>query len=126
MSPVARKPRPVDAPAGEMLVGRPATDAWLSELPPAPQGADVTVSLTDATAAIRHAAELAALGYRSVGVAGCGREDAPTAHFLVPRALALVEAQWLRTLLGAEGRLYEPSMGPVRLVFAPVLAAHRG
>lgn len=128
MSPVARKPRhrprADGGPGGGLLVRRPVTPGWLGKLPQAPPSVEVTVSLTDATAAIRHAAELAALGYVPVGAAGCPADDEGSADFLVPRAVAAARKGWLRELLGPEGRLYEPAMGPVRALLGGILEAH--
>ena len=109
-----------------LLVRLPARHGWLSAVPPAPAGALVTVSLTEASAAIFHSAELTSRGYEPIGVAGEGGEGRHWADFLVPRALAGAEPSWVRLLCGPDGRLYEPMLGPVRLLFAPVLAAHAG
>lgn len=122
---VAGQRRNPDAALDGVLVRRPASKDWLSSLPPVPDGADVTVSLTDAAAAIRHAAELASGGYVPVGAAGCATADTVMADFLVPRALATSQWEWLASLLGSDGRIFEPALGPVRLVLRPVLAAHR-
>lgn len=130
MSPVAGTPRPSARAEGAavdgLLVRRPARPGWLRTVPPAPPSAQVTVSLTNATAAIRHAAELAERGYVSVGAAGCARDDEEWADFMVPRALAASEEDWLRALLGPDGRLFEPRMGPVRALLGSVLEAHQG
>lgn len=129
MSPVAGTPRPPsrtdDASVGGLLVRRPARPGWLRTVPQAPPSAQVTVSLTNATAAIRHAAELAERGYVSVGAAGCPNDGEGWADFVVPRSVATSEQDWLRELLGPEGRLYEPAMGPVRALLGGVLEAHR-
>lgn len=129
MGAVARKarhrPRSDDALVGGLLARRPAAPGWLGTLPKAPAPSQVTVSLTDAKAAIRHAAELTDLGYVPVGAATGAEADEGWADFLVPRPLAAAERQWLRELLGPDGRLYEPAMGPVRALLGEVLEAHR-
>lgn len=122
---VAGQRRKADAALDGVLVRRPATEDWLSTLPAAPYDQEVTVSLTDAAAAIRHSAELAARGYVPVGAAGCVRGGVVTADFLVPRALATGSFDWLVSLLGPDGKVYEPGLGPVRLLLKPVLDAHR-
>lgn len=128
MSPVAGTPRPQSRAERSgvegLLVRRPASAGWLRTVPPAPRSAHVTVSLTNATAAIRHAAELAERGYVSVGAAGCPSDGDGWADFLVPRSIAASDRDWLRELVGPDGRLYEPAMGPVRAMLGGVLDAH--
>ncbi len=107
-----------------VLVRRPVEDGWLAALPPSPPGARITVSVTEATAAIRHAAELSGHGYEPIGAAGEEHDGGHWADFMVPRELTWVDHAWVRQLCGTRGRLYEPAMGPVRLLLGPVLAAH--
>lgn len=98
-------------------------DGWIDRLPPAPDGADITVSLTDPTAAIRHAARLAELGYLPVGSAALAG-DLRWADLLVPRAVLDEDPSW-RLRLTVEGlRVYDAALGPVRLALRSVLAAH--
>ncbi len=100
-------------------------DGWLERLPPPPDGAQVTVSLTDPAAAERTAGRLAELGYVPVGAAGADGER-QWADLLVTRAVLDEDPSW-RLRLTVDGlRVFDTALGPVRLLLGPVLAAHAG
>lgn len=122
---------PPPAPADELeaddgvLLRIPAPDdRWLEALPPAPYGAEVTVSLTDPRAAIRHAARLVELGYVPVGAAGAGADER-WADFVAPRDVLDEDPAWRLRLTSDGMRVYDSALGPVRALLGPIFAAHR-
>lgn len=107
-----------------LLVRIPAhDDGWLDRLPPAPGSEEVTVSLTDPSAAIRHAARLIRMGYTPVGSAGAGA-DRRWADIVASRALLDSEPAWRERLLTDGCRVYASAHGPVRALLGGILSAH--
>lgn len=107
-----------------VLVRVPAVDDWLARLPSVPTSTRVTASLTDPSEAIRCAAGLSERGYTPVGSAG-GRDGGHGwVDFLVPDTLVSADPRWCRRLSGPHGRVYDPALGPVRLAFRAIIAAH--
>lgn len=121
---VPEPPTPAGVAEPALLLRLPAPDdRWLDRLPPAPDGAHITVSLTDPAAAMRVAPRLTKLGYTPVGCAGAGA-DLRWADLLVPRAVLDEDPSW-RLRLTVDGlRVFDPALGPVQRLLGPILAAH--
>ena len=117
---------PAEAREPGLVLRIPAPDdGWVDRLPPAPDGAVVTVSLTDPAAAERTAGRLAELGYVPVGPAGADTGQR-WADLMVARAVLDEDPSW-RLRLTVDGlRVFDTGLGPVRLLLDQVLAAHAG
>lgn len=125
MSPVAPYPSPPTPRIDGLLVRRPLAAGPLRSLPVVPAGAEVTASVSDPATAIRHAAELRDRGYRPVGSAAAPADGGEVwVDFVVDRALCRTDERWVRLLIGASGRIYDPRLGPVQALLGPVLAVH--
>jgi hypothetical protein len=100
-------------------------DAWAEGIPPVPAGVDVTVTFTDAEAALVHGDALGLLGYRVVGVAPHAAAAGPAADLLIPQAALEAHPRWWRALADQAERAYSLLLGPAAASLAEVLRAHR-
>lgn len=95
-----------------------------ASVPPAPVGADVTVSFSCAAAA-ESAPTLAALGYRCVGLSSVSVPSQPVADFLVSQALMDQHQQWWRAMASHAERIFGLAFGPAHIALREVLRVHR-
>jgi hypothetical protein len=115
---------PTPAPDGALVRLLVHAGPWAEGIPPVPAGADVTVSFTDLDASLVHGEALGLLGYRLVGLGSADASAAPSADFLVPRALMDAHPTWWRALCEQADRAYDLAFGPVAARLAGVLRAH--
>jgi hypothetical protein len=101
---------------------------WAEQIPPAPAGSDVTVSLSPAAAAAGHADALADLGYRPVGT---DRRTQPVAagagasvQLLVDPGLIEASPTWYRALAERAERAFNLAHGPAAAALAPLVQLH--
>lgn len=115
-----------DATAADAVLVRVVVrgDRWAEEIPPAPEGYDVSVSFTTEEAADLHGAALTLLGYRVV-VVPPGEPALTAADFLVTRDLAQAHPRWWRALLERAEAAYDLALGPAAALLANVVRAHR-
>lgn len=111
-------------PAEGMLVRVRVASPTMRGLPPAPPGADVSASFSSAAAA-RAAPDLAASGYRVLGVSRGAIGSEAYADFLVAQDVIEGHPDWWRALAGQADATFNLAAGPVRVAFADVLRAHR-
>lgn len=97
----------------------------LAEVPPAPQGGDVSVSFSSARAAATAAAALEALGYRTVGVVHGDAAEEPVADFLVSPDVIEQHPGWWRSLVAGADHVFNLAAGPVQVALAAVVRTHR-
>lgn len=99
-------------------------DAWAEGIPPVPHGSDITVTFTDADAALVHGDALSLLGYRVLGVQAHAAATAAVADFLVPQRILEQHTTWWRALTDQADRAFSLALGPVLASLADVLRAH--
>lgn len=124
----ALPPRAADArsavsPPDGALVRLTVDHDWTA-FPPAPAGTDITVSFSCAAAAAA-APQLAALGYRCVGLAPASASSRPVADFLVPQALLDQHRPWWRAMTGRAEGIFGLAFGPPHVALRDVLRVHR-
>lgn len=110
----------------EVLLRLPVSgSAWAETIPPAPEGARVTVALSTGDGLGEHGDALAQLGYAVVGVRDDGDPDGPvTADFLVPVAALDRWPVWRDALAAAAEGVWHLEFGPARALLAAALAVH--
>lgn len=108
------------------LVRLTADDQRLAQVPPAPAGDQVTVSLSTVAADQRYAGGLERQGYRLVAVCPEPAGASSPAHvdFLVPAGLVENHPRWWRALVADADAVFSLSHGPVQRVLADVLGPH--
>lgn len=105
-------------------------DRWLTRLPPAPTGGQVTVSLSSRPAAARYADDLERQGYRVVAVPADPAwplvEPGRGAHadFLVPTVVVEDQPRWWRGFTARADAVFNLGHGPVGLALTEVLQVH--
>jgi hypothetical protein len=99
-------------------------DAWAEGVPPVPEGVEITVTFTDAEAALVHADALTQLGYRVMGVQPHGLAKAAAADFLVPQDVLESRSTWWRALAGQADRAFSLAAGPVLSSLGSILRLH--
>jgi hypothetical protein len=99
-------------------------DAWAEGIPPVPAGSDITVTFSDAEAALVHGDALALLGYRVVGVQPHAAAPHPVADLLVPQWILERHPTWWRALADQSERAFSLALGPVVASLSEVLRAH--
>lgn len=120
-----REPDTATEPLDGALVRLPLSgDRWAEDLPPVPDGFDVSASFSSADDADVHGEALARLGYRVVGVCRTRDGGEPCADVLVPGALIAARPRFWRALRDRADRAFGLGFGPVAVLLADVLAAH--
>jgi hypothetical protein len=99
------------------------SEHWAEELPPVPDGHDVTVAFSTEDLAAEHAEAIEMLGYHVVGVHDQG-DGFRAADFLVPEALIERHPAWWRALADKAASVYVLQLGPVRRLLASALGVH--
>lgn len=121
----AVSPPPSPVTDGSVLVRVPAHDrGWVRALPATPDGEVLTVTVGHAELLPVPSDDLAAHGYRIVGVASAHRPVGPVVDVLVPLALRIRQPDWWAVLLGMAERVFDLRLGPVQQVLAGELALH--
>ena len=121
-APTARLPQA----DGVILRLRTGGDGWAEDIPPAPPHHLVTVTFTTLDARALHADAIDLLGYRVAGIRPCPfGEPYSYADLLVPPDLAESRIRWWYAISERADRVFNVRAGPVAMVFADVLAAHR-
>lgn len=110
-------------PPGSALVRIRVVDALALDLPAAPSGTRLTVTLGHADLA-EHTGHLAELGYVVVGVAADHRPLGHVADVLVPAAIREAAPVWWADLRGRADRVFDLAFGPVARVLAPEIDLH--
>lgn len=105
-----------------VLVRLAANDrSWVASLPAVPGDRVLTVSVGRAGLLPVPAEELAARGYRVVGVA---HTLGPHVDVLVPLSLQSHHPTWWESMIRRAERVFDLRLGPVRLVLAEELQLH--
>jgi hypothetical protein len=112
------------APDGALLRLAVDADAWAEGVPPAPRGADVTVSFSDVDTAALHGDALRLLGYRIVRPADAQAAGSPVADFLITEALFDAHPTWARALVDQADRAFNLALGPVMASLTDALRPH--
>jgi hypothetical protein len=97
---------------------------WAENIPPVPDGFDVTVSFGSEALVHEHGEALELLGYRVVGTPETVTPLPPVADFLISEALLEQRPMYWRALASQAARAYNLAFGPAAALVADIVAAH--
>lgn len=110
---------------GSLLVRVAASDSsWIEQLPHAPSGTSITVTVSHADLRAVPADELVSRGYRIVGDGAVGAGDNGVVDLFLSGTFASAHPDFLEELRDVAARVFDLSFGPVQSLFSPEIAVH--